>query len=126
MPKRNAHEVLGVEPGASAASIKAAWRHLARANHPDVIGNDAAATRRATRVMAEINAAYTELSDPVRRAKSAEAARRAGRSSSASPGSGAGGGTGGAAADGVDGGDAASRNAGGRARPRPERPVTAR
>ena len=74
MPKRNAHEVLGVDPGASAATIKAAWRRLARENHPDVTGNDPAITGRATRVMAEINAAYTELSDPVRRAKSAEAA----------------------------------------------------
>lgn len=119
MAKRNAHEVLGVEPGASLATIKAAWRRLAREHHPDVVGTDATAARRATRLMAEINAAYTELGDPERRAKSAEAARadarrrgtpvppfegEAGEAAEAAP----------------------ARRTGGPPRPRPGRPVTAR
>jgi curved DNA-binding protein CbpA len=119
MPKRNAHEVLGVEPGASAATIKAAWRRLAREHHPDVIGTDPAATRRATRVMAEINGAYTELNDPVRRAKSADAARRAGHRAGA-PAADAATATAGAA------GPATPRRPGGPPRSRPDRPVTAR
>jgi curved DNA-binding protein CbpA len=118
MPKRNAHDVLGVEPGASAATIKAAWRRLAREHHPDIARSDAGATRRATRLMAEINAAYTELSDPVRRAKSAESARRAQRTSGRAAATGA------AAADHAT--EPASRHGAGPPRPRRDRPVTAR
>lgn len=61
MSQRDPHEVLGVEPGASQAAIKAAWRRLARENHPDLTGDDPVAARRATRRMAEINAAYERL-----------------------------------------------------------------
>ncbi len=61
MARRDAHEILGVDPGASQATIKAAWRRLAREHHPDLASGDATATRRATRRMAEINAAYEEL-----------------------------------------------------------------
>ena len=46
MAKRDPHDVLGVEAGASATQIKAAWRRLARANHPDLTGDDPAASRR--------------------------------------------------------------------------------
>jgi len=53
--------VLGVEAGASATQIKAAWRRLARTNHPDLTGDDPAASRLATRRMAEINDAYAAL-----------------------------------------------------------------
>jgi len=53
--------VLGVERGASATQIKAAWRRLARTNHPDLTGDDPAASRLATRRMAEINDAYAAL-----------------------------------------------------------------
>jgi len=53
--------VLGVPVDASPATIKAAWRRLAREHHPDVVGVDPAASRTATRRMAEINAAYEEL-----------------------------------------------------------------
>jgi curved DNA-binding protein CbpA len=121
MPKRNAHEVLGVEPGASAVTIKAAWRRLAREHHPDITGRDPAATRRATRLMAEINAAYTELSDPVRRAKSADAARRA---QGAPPRDGT---TGAAGRDGAEpADDPATRPPGAPPKSRPDRPVTAR
>jgi hypothetical protein len=60
MVRRDPHSVLGVAPGASGASIKAAWRRLAREHHPD-LASDATSRREATRRMAEINAAYNEL-----------------------------------------------------------------
>ena len=47
--------------GASPTQIKAAWRRLARTNHPDLTGDDPAASRAATRRMAEINDAYAAL-----------------------------------------------------------------
>ncbi len=53
--------MLGVEPGASPDDIKVAWRGLARQHHPDLTGDDPEAARRATRRMAEINAAYAAL-----------------------------------------------------------------
>ena len=53
--------MLGVPVDASPATIKAAWRRLAREHHPDVVGVDPAASRAATRRMAEINAAYEDL-----------------------------------------------------------------
>jgi hypothetical protein len=59
--KRDPHDVLGVTRGASQATIKAAWRRLARENHPDVVGSDPQAARQATRRMAEINQAYAQL-----------------------------------------------------------------
>ncbi len=61
MPKRDPHDVLGVEPGASPSQIKAAWRRLARTHHPDLTGDDPAASRIATQRMAEINDAYAAL-----------------------------------------------------------------
>ena len=56
--------VLGVSTDASTPSIAAAYRALARKHHPDVSG-DLAAERR----MAAINAAWSILRDPTRRAK---------------------------------------------------------
>jgi DnaJ domain/Exodeoxyribonuclease X-like C-terminal len=53
--------VLGVARDASQATIKAAWRKLAREHHPDLAEADPAAAARATRRMAEINRAYEEL-----------------------------------------------------------------
>jgi curved DNA-binding protein CbpA len=70
MVRRDPHAVLGVAPGASVATVKAAWRRLAREHHPDLTAN-AAERRAATRRMAEINAAYAELRD-----KGSRAARR--------------------------------------------------
>ncbi len=61
MAKRDPHDVLNVSPGASPQSIKAAWRRLARENHPDLTGDDPAASQKATRRMAEINDAYERL-----------------------------------------------------------------
>jgi curved DNA-binding protein CbpA len=59
--KRDPHAVLGVPRTASQATIKAAWRKLAREHHPDLTRDDAAGAERATRRMAEINRAYAEL-----------------------------------------------------------------
>jgi hypothetical protein len=53
--------ILGVDPGASPTQIKAAWRRLARTHHPDLTGDDPAASRIATQRMAEINDAYAAL-----------------------------------------------------------------
>lgn len=61
MTRRDPRDVLGVEANASPAQIKAAWRRLARTNHPDLTGDDPAASRAATRRMAEINDAYAAL-----------------------------------------------------------------
>jgi hypothetical protein len=52
--------VLGVARDASQATIKAAWRRLAREHHPDTQA-DPGAAERATQRMAEINRAYAEL-----------------------------------------------------------------
>lgn len=56
---KNPYQTLGIEPTATAAEIKAAWRALCAQHHPDRGGDPAA--------MAEINAAYEVLSDPQRR-----------------------------------------------------------
>ncbi len=102
--KRDPRAVLGVEPGATPTQIKAAWRRLARTHHPDLTGDDPAASRVATRQMAEINDAYAALTrDRRRAAAAADRRRRARRSSRASPAS------------------AAARR-----RPKPTRPVTGR
>lgn len=61
MPKRDPHDVLGVPRGASQATIKAAWRRLAREHHPDLATEGPAAAQAATRRMAEINRAYEQL-----------------------------------------------------------------
>ena len=61
MPQKDPYAVLGVEPGAPPDDIKAAWRALARRHHPDLTGDDPEMAQRATRRMAEINAAYAAL-----------------------------------------------------------------
>src|SRR4051794_24122322 len=99
--RRDAHDVLGVPVGAEPTAIKAAWRRLARVNHPDLTGDDPAASRAATRRMAEINEAYASLTREPRRHGDR------------------------------NGGDAAdftgtTRAPGGPPRPRPTRPVTGR
>jgi hypothetical protein len=90
--------VLGLQPGASASAIKAAWRRLAREHHPDVVGDDPAAAHAATKRMVEINAAYENLRDAQRH----------------DPGSGSG-------SDGLG-----ARRPSGPPPPKPTRPVTAR
>jgi curved DNA-binding protein CbpA len=58
----NPYLVLGVRSDASPHDIATAYRALARQHHPDV-SQDADAERR----MAEINAAWSTLRDPIRR-----------------------------------------------------------
>ena len=73
--------MLGVEPGASNAQVKAAWRRLAREHHPDLTGGDGPAARAANRRMAEINTAYETLiarSGPARQSAADAAGRRRG------------------------------------------------
>jgi hypothetical protein len=76
---RNPFDVLGVPIDATGDAIKAAWRRLARQNHPDVAVVDdgsPGSERQANRTMAEINAAYQELRDPERRRAHRTAAGR--------------------------------------------------
>jgi hypothetical protein len=100
--KRDPHEVLGVQPGVDPATIKAAWRRLARVNHPDLTGDDPAASRAATRRMAAINDAYAALTRD-----------QDGR-------------TGRAGGEPADFGPDGQRRGGGPPKPKPTRPVTAR
>jgi DnaJ-class molecular chaperone len=60
---RDYFEVLGVERGADADSIKKAFRKLARQYHPDVNPGDASAEAK----FKEISEAYEVLSDPEKR-----------------------------------------------------------
>ncbi len=103
MAKRDPHEVLGVGRDASATEIKAAWRRLARAHHPDLTGDDPALSRIATRQMAEINDAYAALT---RDAAGRSAADRAGEPATFD--------------------EDARPKRGGPPRPKPTRPVTGR
>ena len=57
------YRVLGVPPSATSSEIKTAYRRLAKQYHPDVNPSTEAAKR-----MAEINHAYSILSDPARKA----------------------------------------------------------
>lgn len=98
--------MLGVEPGASPDEIKAAWRSLARRHHPDLTGDDPAASRRATTRMAEINAAYAALTRSNGAARAGGHPRGA-RSGATEP-------------------PPVRRRGGGPPRPRPSRPVTGR
>jgi curved DNA-binding protein CbpA len=105
MTKRDPRDVLGVAAGAPPTQIKAAWRRLARTNHPDLTGDDPAASRAATRRMAEINDAYAALT------------REPSRRGSAGAGDGA---------NGASFEAASPRRRGGPPPPRPTRPVTGR
>lgn len=63
------YDELGVAPSASPAEIRAAYVALARRHHPDRMGAASDADRRdAAARMARVNAAWTVLSDPARRA----------------------------------------------------------
>jgi curved DNA-binding protein CbpA len=57
----NPYTVLGVDPSASEAEIKAAWREAAQKAHPDREGGS-------PERMMEVNEAYQVLCDPIRRA----------------------------------------------------------
>lgn len=58
------YDVLGLRPGASAREIKAAYRRLALAVHPDAAPHPASSAEDFIRV----HAAYSTLSDPDKRA----------------------------------------------------------
>jgi hypothetical protein len=65
--RKPAHEVLGVDPNASLAEIRAAYRRLAQMNHPDKVMGLAPEFRiLAERRMKVITAAYKALSEGVR------------------------------------------------------------
>ena len=64
------YQLLGVAPTASVDEIRAAYRRLARALHPDAHGGVAAPA------MASVNEAWRVLSDPGRRANYDAALRR--------------------------------------------------
>jgi hypothetical protein len=104
--------VLGVEPGATPDEVKAAWRALARRHHPDLTADDPEAAHRATRRMAEINAAYVALT----RAGETPESRRGRRPRS----------DGGASTASATGSPGAGRTPGGPPPPPRTRPVTAR
>lgn len=65
MAKRDYYEVLGVAKDADEATIKKAYRTLAKKNHPDVNPGDKEAEER----FKEINEAYQVLSNPQKRAQ---------------------------------------------------------
>src|SRR5262249_48807530 len=60
---RDPYKVLGVKRDAKADEIKAAWRTMAKAVHPDHNQGDPTATAR----FAEIGRAYETLKDPKKR-----------------------------------------------------------
>jgi len=62
---KDLYEALGVPRTASEKEIKAAYRRLARKNHPDVNPNDKGAEAR----FKEVNAAHEVLADPEKRKK---------------------------------------------------------
>ena len=63
----SAHEILGLESGASAAEIKIAYRHRVKECHPDRFPNvDAKSRELAEEWTKAINAAYAELLDASR------------------------------------------------------------
>ncbi|MCK6461285.1 MAG: J domain-containing protein, partial [Planctomycetes bacterium] len=56
-----AFRTLGLEPGAKADEVRAAYRRLAKRNHPDKFAYDPRQQAQATARMKEINAAYRAL-----------------------------------------------------------------
>jgi hypothetical protein len=60
---RDYYEVLGAEPSASVAELRAAFREAVLRHHPDRSSEDSLATRRTS----VLNRAWSELRDPVRR-----------------------------------------------------------
>jgi curved DNA-binding protein CbpA len=59
------YEVLGVEPGASPAAVRAAYLAKARVLHPDrQVGRSRAEVATAQRRMQDVNAAWSVLGDP--------------------------------------------------------------
>lgn len=66
----DAFDVLGVEPGATPEQMTAAWKAAARLTHPDMFPEATPEQRRyLNERMANLNAAYAEVSDPARLAE---------------------------------------------------------
>ena len=63
--KRDYYEVLGVDKNADEATIKKAYRTLAKKYHPDMNPGD----KEAEAKFKEVNEAYDVLSDPDKKAK---------------------------------------------------------
>ena len=61
--EKNLYDILGVSSGATTEQIRTSYRNLARRMHPDV----GSAAQSSSAAMAEINYAWSVLSDPVRR-----------------------------------------------------------
>lgn len=62
MTASEAHKLLGVAPGASPGEIRAAYRRLARVNHPDRFATAPPQVQRvAQRKMSELNLAYARI-----------------------------------------------------------------
>ena len=114
MPKRDPHDILGVEPGASPTQIKAAWRRLARTHHPDLTGDDPAASRVRDAAHGR-DQRRLRGADPRRRPARAALGRRRDRRSGRGPGRAGG-----------RGSAATVRERGGPPKPKATRPVTAR
>ncbi|MBX5104347.1 J domain-containing protein [Rhizobium lentis] len=70
---RDPYKILGVKRDAAADEIKAAWRYMAKAAHPDHNQDDPTATAR----FAEIGRAYETLRDPRKRSQFDNAVRMA-------------------------------------------------
>lgn len=60
---KNYYSILGVSVNATDEEIKTAYRKLAKKHHPDIVGT----SREANQVMAEINEAFSVLSDSKKR-----------------------------------------------------------
>ncbi|XP_008788382.1 chaperone protein dnaJ 11, chloroplastic [Phoenix dactylifera] len=65
-PVASLYDVLGLPADATGQEIKAAYRRLARASHPDVVATDRKGT--SADEFIRIHAAYSTLSDPDKRA----------------------------------------------------------
>ena len=76
--RENYYEILGVNPGASAAEVTEAYRYEAYLHHPDrLAGVPDSVKRRAVEDLKKINRAYEVLGDPRRRERyDAELARK--------------------------------------------------
>jgi hypothetical protein len=61
--EKNLYDILGVSSGATTEQIRSSYRNMARRVHPDV----GSAAQTSSVSMAEINYAWSVLSDPVRR-----------------------------------------------------------
>jgi hypothetical protein len=79
--QRDYYAVLGAEPSASVAELRAAFREAVLRHHPDRSATDSLATRRTS----VLNRAWSELRDPVRRLHYDHALERGGAATLAWP-----------------------------------------